>query len=444
LIKRILFRRKECNLNFCFGSMKENSALSAMGRRMTDPPVSWLMSLALARPQVISLAAGFTDNVTLPVELSRQVLHELFSETTSARAALQYGTTPGDLGLRTLTAKRIQVLDNNRGDAALYDPARTVMTHGSQQLLYLLTECLCDEGDILLVEDPTYFVFLGIAQSRNLRCRAVKMEKDGVNLGQLKKILEELKLSGELPRVKMLYLITYHQNPSGITTSFEKKTGALEILRSYEHDAGHPIYLLEDSAYRELGFKEQQPESGLVASGGERVLYAGTYSKPFATGARIGFGLLPEPLMTSVLHAKTNHDFGTANFLQAMMYRVLKSGLYVEHVKKLRQRYEFKANVMLEAMKQHFPKGVEWIEPAGGLYYWVSVPHSMSTGMKSKLFKAALDADVIYVPGDLCYADDPTRRKPNYEMRLSFGGASEENIREGIRRLGEVLRAQLA
>jgi 2-aminoadipate transaminase len=409
---------------------------------MTDPPVSWLMSLALARPRVISLAAGFTDNPSLPVERSRRLLDSLFSEQRLAQSALQYGTTPGAPELRELTAARVRLLDQNRGPAALYDPARVVMTHGSQQLLYLLTECLCDEGDIVLVEDPTYFVFLGIADSRGLQCRAIRTETDGLNLDHLRETLEALEKAGELPRVKMLYLISYHQNPSGITTSFDKKSRALELLRRFERAAGHPLYLLEDAAYRELSFGGESEPSGLVARHGDRVLYAGTYSKSFATGTRVGFGFLPEPILTSVLHAKTNHDFGTSNFLQVLLCLALKSGDYAAHILELQQRYEHKARVMLDAMECHFPEEVEWVEPKGGLYFWARMPRRCSTSMRSKLFKAALDAEVLYVPGDLCYASDPTRRKPDCEMRLSFGGASEENIREGIKRLGDAMKKQ--
>lgn len=415
-----------------------------MGRRMTDPPISWLMSLALARPQVISLAAGFTDNPSLPVERSRELLKSLFSDKQHAQSALQYGTTPGNPELRRFTAERVQFLDKNQGPAALYDPARVVMTHGSQQLLYLLTECLCDEGDIVLVEDPTYFVYLGIANSRGLRCRAIRMEPDGLNLEHLREVLETLEKAGELPRVKMLYLVSYHQNPSGITTSFEKKSKALELLKRFERAAGHPIYLLEDAAYRELGFGGGNEASALVAKHGDRVLYAGTYSKPFATGTRVGFGFLPEPVLTCVLHAKTNHDFGTSNFLQVLLCRALKGSDYTAHIDELHKRYEHKARVMLNAMLHHFPEGVDWIEPKGGLYFWARMPKNVSTSLHSKLFKAALEAEVLYVPGDLCYAEDPSRRKPDNEMRLSFGGASEENIREGIKRLGNVMKKHLS
>jgi len=183
------------------------------------------------------------------------------------------------------------------------------------------------------------------------------------------------------------------------------------------------------------------PPSALAVPGAaERVIYAGTFSKPFATGVRVGYGILPKPLFTAVKHIKGNHDFGTSNLLQHLVARALASGIYEQQVARLQKRYAHKARVMKLAIKKHFPPAVEWWEPEGGLYFWTRLPHGLSSGMKSKVFQAALKNDVLYVPGEICYADDPARRKPNHEMRISFGSASETDIREGIARLGAVLR----
>jgi DNA-binding transcriptional MocR family regulator len=388
-----------------------------------------------------------------------------------------------------------------------------IITSGSQQLLYMTTEALCDPGDIVIVEDPTYFVYLGILQSRGATVRGVRMENDGLELAHLENILESLKKGGGLRRVKALYLVSYFQNPTGITTSFEKKIGALKLLKKYERAAGHPIYLLEDAAYRELRFgrysgkelktrikSESTPSprpsgervgergfefetSGLLSpalgqsvfhrgfarsslGGGEgeenlalrlrcagcdvqsalavkgfsnRVIYAGTFSKPFATGTRVGFGFLPEPVFAAVLRIKGNHDFGTSNLLQQLLARALASGRYQKHLAELQKRYARKAQTMLVALQEHFPAEVQWQEPEGGLYFWARLPRGMKSGTKSKLFQAVLAKDVLYVPGLLCYAEDSTRRKPDNEMRISFGSASEGNICDGIKRLGGVL-----
>jgi len=253
--------------------------------------------------------------------------------------------------------------------------------------------------------------------------------------------LESLKRNGQLKRVKALYLVSYFQNPTGASTSFAKKAAALKLLKKYERAAGHPLYLLEDAAYRELRYAGEDTKSALTLPGAaERVIYTGTYSKPFAPGARVGFGILPEPLFTTVQRIKGNHDFGTANLLQQLLAHALASGLYDQHVARIKKRYTQKARVMKRALAEHFPANVEVWESDGGLYFWARLPKAISAGAKSKVFQTALKNDVLYVPGELCYADDSTRRKPDHEIRISFGSASEENIRQGIARLGKVLK----
>ncbi len=412
------------------------------------------MHQALSRLNLISLAAGFTDSESLPVESVRECFEEVLRAPEAARAALQYGSSQGEPVLRELTARHLFQLDFKAKQTAApshtqrrrvlrdgYSPDRMIITNGSQQLLYMVTEALCDEGDIVLVEDPTYFVFLEILKSRGIRARGVRMERDGLDLKQLENVLKSLNLNGELRRVKAIYLVSYFQNPTGTTTTFRKKEAALQLLRQFEKAAGHSIYLLEDAAYRELRFAGDDVPSALgLRQHSERVVYAGTYSKPFATGTRVGYGLLPEPLFTAVLRIKGNHDFGTSNLLQQLLAAALKSGRYEKHLVKLRKRYAHKARIMRDAFRKYLPAEVNWAEPQGGLYFWTQLPERVRTDTHSKLFKTALARNVLYVPGELCYADDSTRLKPNYQMRISFGSASEREICEGIRRLGAVVR----
>lgn len=326
----------------------------------------------------------------------------------------------------------------------VHAPERLLITSGSQQLLYMVSEALCDPGDIVLVEDPTCFVYLGILQSHGIAARGVPMERDGLDLAHLEAVLASLKRSGELRRAKLLYLVSYFQNPTGVTTSYAKKRAALKLLRQNERAAGHPLYLIEDAAYRELRFTGNDVPSALMLPGAAgRVIYGGTYSKPFATGVRVGFGLLPPAVHRVVMRIKGNHDFGTSNLLQQLLARALASGRYEKHLEVLRRRYAHKAAVMLKALRAHFPERAEWWTPQGGLYFWARLPRSVKSGPTSKLFRSALKHGVLYVPGGLCYANDPTRRKPDHELRLSFGGASEASLRAGITRLGATLHELL-
>jgi 2-aminoadipate transaminase len=419
-----------------------HSYLSHQGKRTQEPPISWLMKTALDHPGLVSLAAGFTDSESLPLLEVRRLLNGILRGAVRGRAALQYGSTAGDKQLRQMTMDRLRELDATDGPG--YCPERTLMTHGSQQILYLVAEALCDEGDIVLVEDPTYFVFLGILQSRGVRGEGIRIEPDGLSLPALEQCLERLHRSGELSRVKFLYLVSYYQNPTGYTTSLEKKEQALRLLRRYERAAGHPIFLLEDAAYRELRFEGEDIPSALALDPrGDRVIYTSTYSKPFATGVRVGYGVMPAALARVTRRLKGSHDFGTANLLQALVAQAVASGAFRRHLPKLARRYSAKAKMMDDALRKHLPPSACWHRPAGGLYFWVVLPPGIRAGMKSRLFQAALKEGVLYVPGELCYVPMGSRRAPANEMRLSFGNASERDIHEGVARLGRVLKSHL-
>lgn len=425
-------------------------ALSDLGRRTEPPAISWLVNMRLENPELISLAAGFTDNPTLPARDAKRLLAEILSDAPSSHQALQYGATVGDSRLRELTSARHSALDSeamgmlsSKGRAAGHSPERTLITNGSQQLLYLVSEALCSPDDIVLVEDPTYFVFMGIAQSHAIRCRGVRTDAEGIDIAHLEEVLEGLKKSGQLRRMKFLYLVTYHQNPTGVTTTFARKSRALKLLQKYESAAGHPLFLVEDAAYRELLFRGKKTPSALaIPEAHERVIYTSTFSKPFATGVRVGFGVLPAPLFELLARLKGNHDFGTASLLQSLLARALQSGAYDKHLSKLRKRYATKAAAMREGLERGLSGKLSWQMPDGGLYFWANVAKGTSTSASAPLFRRAIDEGVLYVPGEFCYADDASRVPPKHQMRLSFGNASEEEIAEGCKRLARAMRGR--
>ncbi|MCX7915449.1 MAG: PLP-dependent aminotransferase family protein, partial [Verrucomicrobiae bacterium] len=170
--------------------------------------------------------------------------------------------------------------------------------------------------------------------------------------------------------------------------------------------------------------------------GNRRVLYTNTLTKPFATGLKVGYGVLPAPVRRAVLRAKGNHDFGTANFLQAILARALEDGVYQNHLQRLAQTYRRKCHTLAAALGEQFPHEI----PEGGLYIWTQTPNGEPTGFRSRLFQRALRAGVLYVPGELCYAEDPSRPMPRHFLRLSFGAPTLAQIREGVQRLRLALR----
>jgi 2-aminoadipate transaminase len=425
-------------------SDKSDSMLSALGKRSEAPPISWLMSQALKQPNLISLAAGFTDNKTLPVAETREILNQLLASPSKAQSALQYGTAAGDERLREATASRLARLDSEPREN--YSADNLIITNGSQQFLYMLTEALCDPGDIIIVEDPTYFVYLSIMQSHGIEARGVRMEPSGLSIESLEQTLKSLEKSGDLHRVKFLYSVTYFQNPTGITTSYEKKIKALKMLRTFEKKAGHPIYYVEDAAYRELSFPEFSPPASALKQREhrDRLIYTSTYSKPYATGVRVGFGFLPRPLHTVVMRIKGNHDFGTAHLLQQILVAAIESNKYETHLAKIGRSYHRKGTAMLRAIQQYFPENVQIIPPNGGLCIWATLPQRIKTGPKSAFFKESVQQGVLFVPGEFAFANDPTRSKPRSSMRLSYGSGTKSQIQEGIKILGSLLHDRLS
>lgn len=403
------------------------------------------MSEALKQPDLISLAAGFTDSKTLPIAATRRLADFILRHSETGRQALQYGVGEGNDGLRYHTSEQLARLDGEPDQASRIRPDRIVITNGSQQFLYLLSEVLCDPGDIVIVEDPTYFVYLSIMQSHGLEARTARMTPSGISISDLETTLEQLKKSGDIKRLKFVYCVTYFQNPTGLTTTLERKQTVLDLLRKYESAAGHRLYLVEDAAYRELNFpKYQAPKSSLsLTDYRDRIIYTGTYSKPYATGIRVGFGILPDSLYGPIMNVKGNHDFGTAHFLQVILAAAINSGDYEKQLKRSRKQYAKKCQSMVESIEEYFPKEVTYSEPEGGLCLWATLPKSLTTGPRSRFFKEALQAGVLYVPGEFAYANDPTRAKPKSTMRLSFGSASSEKIQKGIFRLSQAIKKRL-
>jgi 2-aminoadipate transaminase len=256
----------------------------------------------------------------------------------------------------------------------------------------------------------------------------------------LEEMLERLKQAGEAPRVKLIYLVPYFDNPSGVTTSLARKAAIVEIARRWSQST--KIHVIEDAAYRELRYGgDDTPSSRVADATGDTVIVAGTFSKSFSPGIRVGWGVLPPHLVGPVCDLKGNIDFGSPNFSQHVMAHVLAKGLYEPHVKTIRAGYQAKRDAMLEAADEHFSRlpGVSWRRPEGGLYVWATLPEHFDTGPSGQLFDRAVAEGVLYVPGEFCYPleGEPVRKNT---MRLSFGVQSPERIRQGMAALARAIQ----
>lgn len=421
--------------------------LSERAIRTTEQPIGYLMAQAVANPNVISLAAGLVDYESLPVPRSASLLHDLLSDPTLGRIALQYGTTAGLAELRQLLLDHLLALDDIDADDINVTADDVVVTTGSQQMLFMLTDLLIDPGDIVITEWPSYFVYTGTLESAGAQVRCVDIDDEGMIPEKLAEMLGDLAASGDLTRVKMVYTCDYHQNPSGITLSADRRPQVLEIVKRYSQhpSAGGRILLLEDSAYRELTFEGSPPPSiKKYDTTNEYVALLQTFSKPFSPGLKTGYGLLPKGLAEPILLQKGNHDFGSNNLAQHLLLAAMKQGVYDEHVAFLCKTYAAKRDAMLTALDELMGEmeGVSWTKPTGGLYVYLTLPERFDTSRSGKLFQAALDEGVLYVPGNYCYGPDATRTVPRNTMRLSFGVPTPDQIHEGIARLARAVAAE--
>jgi 2-aminoadipate transaminase len=417
--------------------MSSTLRLSQRAEWAEGQPISDLMSRALAEPELISLAAGFVDQRTLPVEPTREALTSLFARESSAREALQYGTTPGFPPLRELLLSRL--LDS---DACCHELSidQVVITAGSNQLLHLVSESLLDPGDIVLCAAPTYLVFLGTLGNVGARSVGVAIDQYGMVPEALEHSLRQLSEQGELRRVKAIYLVPYFDNPCGITMPLERRARIVGIAKRWSD--GHQIHVIADEAYRDLRYEgEDVPSTLTVDDEGDTVIVTGTFSKSFSPGIRVGWGILPRHLIAPVCSQKGNIDFGSPNFSQHLMAEILTRGLFQPHLTRIQQSYRQKLQTMLAALHLQFGSlpGVRWVRPAGGLYVWVQLPAAISAGPDSPLFDVAVREGVLYVPGEYCYPNMGEPVRPN-TMRLSFGVQTPEKIVQGVAALARAVR----
>jgi len=425
---------------------------SARALRTGAQPISYLMAQAVDNPDLISLAAGLVDYPTLPTEEAAQLLMKILKGTGQSepdalqlgKIAMQYGTTQGHAQLRQRLLEHFADLDHVTPAQLGATADDVVLTTGSQQLLFMLTDVLVDPGDIVITSWPSYFVYTGSLKTFGAQVRSVDIDDNGMIPEKLDGLLNQLKTSGDLPRVKILYIVDYHQNPTGITLSAERRPRILEIVKRYSID--HRILILEDAAYRELTYEGDPPPSiKKYDTTNEYVALAQTFSKPFAPGLKTGYGLLPSSIVEAVINQKGNHDFGSSNLCQHLLLQAMESGVYRSQVQRLCKAYAAKRDAMLESLQEHLAdfcsEQTHWTRPTGGLYVYLTLPPEIDTSRNGPLFKRCLAEGVIYVPGVYCYPDDPTRQIPSHHMRLSFGVPTIDQVRKGIARLAKAIKA---
>jgi 2-aminoadipate transaminase len=415
--------------------------LSQNARLAGQQAISFLMQQAVENADCLSLAAGLVDEQTLPVGLVSDSVSALLTDTPKGRGLLQYGTTPGPEQLRSVFRDYLHDLELPANADADIPLDRMVLTTGSQQLLQLITAAVVDPGDIVIVAAPTYFVFLGVVQAAGGRLFTVESDAGGMCPQSLQQTLQTISDQGELHRVKIVYVVSYFDNPSGISVKDDRKPQLLEIVQRFSRR--QQILLLEDAAYRELYFGDECSRSiWSHDESGQTVALAQTFSKCFSPGVRVGLGVLPKWLVKPVCDLKGNQDFGSAHLNQSLVAHVIESGRFHAHASGVRQAYSAKSQAMVDAVAKEFAQlsDISWVTPKGGLYVWMTLPEGVDSGFDSELFRIATKQEkVMYVPGELSYPADMAGR-PRNQMRLTFGYQSMDGVPEGIRRLARAVK----
>ena len=342
----------------------------------------------------------------------------------SSAEALQYGPTEGFASTKECIR---QVMAAEGMDP---DPDDIVVTTGGQQAIDLMCKALIDPGDVVIAEAPTYPGAVPVFCSYEAETVQVEMDSEGMNIALLEVALFDLAEQGRKP--KMIYTVPSFQNPAGQTMSLERRQRLVEIAREHE------ILVLEDNPYGLLRYEGDPLPTLYELDGGDYVVYLGTFSKILSPGLRLGWLCAPPPVLAKVVLGKQASDLCTSTLAQYFVDEFFAEGRWREYVDELCDVYRVRRDAMLESLEQHFPSEATWSEPEGGLFLWATLPHYIDT---TDLLARALRENVAFVPGVAAFADGVTGKN---SMRLNFSGSTEDEIREGIRRIGSVIAEQVA
>lgn len=374
---------------------------------------------SLTDPTIISFAAGNPSPESFPVEDLARIAADIFEN--ESTTALQYNITEGYAPLRQTVAERQKT---RFGDSMVKDRDSVLMVSGGQQGMELACKVFCNEGDAVICENPSFIGSLNSFRSCGATPVGVPMESDGISLTALEEALKNT------PNAKLLYLIPTFHNPTGITMSLEKRLGVLELARKYD------IVIVEDNPYGELRFAgEDLPNLKALDTDG-RVIYCSSFSKILSAGMRVGFVVADSTVCAKMTVAKQGEDVHTNIFFQMLCHKFMTTCDLDAHIAKINDLYRHKCNLMLDCLDKYIPKDkVEFTRPEGGLFIWGTVK---GTDDASNIVKLAIEKKVAVVPGTAFNCD--TEAKSN-SFRLNYSTPSDEQIVEGVKRLGEVFES---
>jgi 2-aminoadipate transaminase len=387
-------------------------------RVMRSSAMRDLMALT-ERPEVISLAGGMPDTSTFPPDSYAALMGTVAAR--SCAQALQYGPTEG------LQAIKDCIRAVMAAEGVEIDADDVLVTTGGQQVIDLVCKTLLDPGDVVICEAPTYPGAVPTFCAYQADVVQVAMDNDGMRTDQLELTLEQLEHSGRRP--KFIYTVPNFHNPAGVTLSEERRRELVRIASQRE------LLVLEDNPYGMLRYEGPSLPT-LRSLNEEFVIYASTFSKILSPGVRLGWAAAPGPVLEKMNVGKQAADLCSSSISQYFVCAYFEAGPWQQYVHSLVEIYRRRRDVMLDAMAEHFPHEAYWTHPRGGLFIWATLPDYIDT---TDLLARALQERVAFVPGRAAYVDG----RGGSSMRLNFSGIDVEDIREGIRRIGEVIGEQV-
>ncbi|MDO9044281.1 MAG: PLP-dependent aminotransferase family protein [Methanobacteriaceae archaeon] len=365
-------------------------------------------------PEIISFAGGLPSPESFPVKSISHSVNKVLSE--DGKDALQYSTTEGYRPLREYIAQRYSKYGLE------VDADEILITNGSQQCLDLVGKIFLNKDDVVVLENPTYLAAIQAFSLYEPVFKTVTLLNDGADLDELEKILIE-------KNPKIFYSVTNFQNPTGITYSDKKRNELASLLNEHE------TVFIEDNPYGEIRFIGE--DIPLVKSYLPEGILFGSFSKIVSPGMRLGWIVANAEVMDKLITVKQASDLHSNYFTQRIVYQYLKDNPVDEHIQKIRDLYQVQRNTMISMLDKYFPPNIQYTQPEGGMFIWVTLPEGIST---LELFDMAIKEDVAFVPGQAFHVDGSGENT----MRLNFSNSDPESIAEGMKRLGMVIATFLS
>jgi 2-aminoadipate transaminase len=378
-----------------------------------------LMALT-ERDDVISLAGGLPDTSTFPPDSYAALMSKVAAD--YCARALQYGPTEGFAPLKRCIQRVMEA------EGTTIDTDDLLVTTGGQQVIDLVCKVLLDPGDVVVAEAPTYPGAVPTFCAYQADVVQITMDRDGMRMDELADTLAQLERDGRRP--KFIYTVPNFHNPAGVTMSLERRHELVRIAHDRE------LLILEDNPYGLLRYDGAPLPTLRSIDRGEYVIYASTFSKILSPGVRLGWTAAPRPVLQKMMIGKQSADLCSSSIAQFFVTAYFEEGPWEDYVRSLIEIYRRRRDVMLDSLAEQFPREAEWTHPEGGLFIWATLPDYIDT---TDLLARALRENVAFVPGRAAFIDG----RGGSSMRLNFSGVGEDDIREGIRRIGEVVREQV-